>query len=160
MPTYYFFFQADSPFSNFYTSNYQINGFQYFCSEQGFMHQKALFFGDKAIAEQILMANTPKLAKAFGRKVKNFNEEKWDKVKCDIMYRNVFEKFRQNKNILDKMLSVKEDHFVEASPYDFIWGIGLDQNSASRIGAESWKGKNLLGKTLDKVRLNLRNEVV
>lgn len=41
---------------------------------------------------------------------------------------------------------------MEASPYDTIWGIGLDEEDAREIPIPEWKGQNLLGKILTEVR--------
>ena len=43
---------------------------------------------------------------------------------------------------------------AEASPVDRIWGIGIDADSA-RAG-EPWRGENVLGKALMKVREEFR----
>ena len=40
--------------------------------------------------------------------------------------------------------------FVEASPRDVNWGIGLSVSAAYE--GKAWKGKNLLGKLLTKLR--------
>lgn len=45
---------------------------------------------------------------------------------------------------------------AEASPYDTIWGIGLEASHPDVTCPEKWKGKNLLGKNLMQVRTELR----
>ena len=70
------------------------------------------------------------------------------------MYSILFLKFLQNKDLREAILSENVDHFVEASPYDRIWGIGyLEQDAEEHIS--NW-GLNLLGKTLDRVKQNLK----
>jgi hypothetical protein len=41
------------------------------------MYKKAMFFGDEKSAAMILQAKSPSTAKSLGRKVKNFDAEKW-----------------------------------------------------------------------------------
>jgi predicted NAD-dependent protein-ADP-ribosyltransferase YbiA (DUF1768 family) len=49
---------------------------------------------------------------------------------------------------------------VEASPYDKIWGIGMLQSDPNATDHTKWKGLNLLGYILTRVRDDLRkNEV-
>jgi len=44
---------------------------------------------------------------------------------------------------------------VEASPNDAIWGIGMAEDQARVTPPEKWKGLNLLGKALTRVRNEL-----
>lgn len=46
---------------------------------------------------------------------------------------------------------------VESSPYDKIWGIGLDRETALKGTVEQWQGENLLGCALMEVRDWLRD---
>ena len=68
-------------------------------SEQGFMYSKALLFGDHEIAKKILNAKTPKEAKAYGRKVRNFDEVVWKQQRIILMTNNLYAKFSQNQHL-------------------------------------------------------------
>ncbi len=46
----------------------------------------------------------PKKIKAFGRKVKNFNEEKWNEVKYSIVFTGNLLKFSQDEKMKDFLL--------------------------------------------------------
>jgi len=48
----------------------------------------------------------------------------------------------------------KGKSFVEGSPVDNIWGIGIHEDDASD-DTSNWKGQNLLGKALDTVRMRI-----
>ena len=67
-------------------------------------------------------------------------------------------KFEQNKHILSELFATENTELVEASPYDTIWGIGRSMNDPLALDKESWKGTNLLGKILTKVRDELREK--
>lgn len=56
-------------FSNFYRTKFTYKGHTFMYSEQAFMWEKAITFNNADIAQQILKSNTPKEAKALGRKV-------------------------------------------------------------------------------------------
>lgn len=89
------------------------------------MYLKALHFGDVETAEKILLAETPKEAKNLGREVRNFDEKSWNEVKIQKMYLALEGKFSQNKDLMDKLKDPALDgkFFVEASPFDRIWGM-------------------------------------
>jgi len=81
------------------------------------MFIKALTFGDNETAQQILATNKPNDARLLGRKVKNYNDKEWDKVRYDIFYSLNLAKYTQDKNLQERLLDKKFDHkfFVEAS---------------------------------------------
>lgn len=50
-----------------------------------------------------------------------------------------------------------EKSFVEASPVDSIWGIGMAENNPDLLDTSRW-GQNLLGKALTELRDKLKQE--
>ena len=140
--------------SNFYPCEFEFNSKMFNFSEQCFMYQKALLFNDFEIAEQILDETDVRKIKALGRKVKDFDNELWDKHKEDFMYNACYAKFSQNDELKDFLLNTGNREIVEASPVDNIWGIGFSSDRAME-NIDKW-GQNLLGKTLMKVRAELR----
>jgi hypothetical protein len=123
------------------------------------MARKAGYFGDDETYNKILSTNTPEEAKKLGRQVKGFVDEEWAIVRENIMYDIVYEKFAQNKNLRDFLLSeeFKNKIFVEGSPFDGVWGVKIDYRNDIIDDESNWNGTNLLGKVLEKVRLNLRH---
>lgn len=140
--------------SNFYPCKFEFNGKTFNFSEQCFMYQKAILFNDFEIAKQVLNETDVRKIKALGRKVKNFNNELWDKHKEDFMFNACYAKFSQNDKLKDFLLSTGNHEIVEASPVDNIWGIGFSSDNAME-NIDKW-GQNLLGKTLMKVRAILK----
>ena len=69
-------------------------------------------------------------------------------------------KYRNNAGVRDILLKKnwRNKHFVEASPYDKIWGIGLNMDDPKSHDPNQWEGQNLLGKCLDEVREILLEE--
>ena len=60
--------------SNWYKSEFTVNGVKFVNSEQWMMYQKAKIFGDDETAQKILASTSPKEVKDLGRKIKNYNE--------------------------------------------------------------------------------------
>ena len=156
-----------SEFSNFYPYeskniktedvkplDFELDGNKWKTSEHYFMYQKAIYFHDYETANKIKLCIRPEEAKRLGKQVNNFDALEWNKVSFDIMYKGVYAKFSQNdklrKIILDESLAGKS--FVEASPFDRIWGIGLHYEDKRCDNSNNWLGENRLGKVLDKVR--------
>ena len=145
---YGFFYNG--PFSNWFPCEFVVDGTKYNCGEQYMMHTKALFFNDGETAKMIMQTARPAKQKELGRSVKNYNDLEWSRVRYDLVKKGLREKFNQNKDLKDFLLSHKQFVIVEASPYDRIWGIGY-RNAINNI--KDW-GENLLGKIL----IELSNE--
>lgn len=141
-------------FSQWYISPFTVEGIRYNCAEQYMMYNKAVLFNDFQIAKRILEVNDPKMQKALGRQVQDFNPKVWDKKAYSIVLEGNIAKFKANRVIRTVMKGTTGD-FVECSPYDRIWGVGLGMDHPDRLYPIRWKGKNLLGKALTQTRKEL-----
>lgn len=140
-------------FSNWHPAEFtDALGNKFANSEQAFMYYKALFFGDLTVAAQVVKETNPAEVKKFGRMVKGFDGIAWDLVKVGFMeYVNLL-KYRQNEEFRRALLDTKDFVLVEASPYDKIWGVGLSEDDPEILIEAHWKGENLLGYALMKIR--------
>lgn len=109
-------------------------------------------FGDNEMLESILTAKHPKEMKAYGRAVRNFDKDTWDKECYGIVKRAGLAKFSQNPELGDYLKSTKNRILVEASPRDRIWGIGMGQSNPDAENPMKWRGRNLLGFALTEAR--------
>lgn len=151
--THIFFWGSE--FSNWYDCKYKnirYKGVTFFNSEQAFMWEKAVFFGDMETAKKIVETPNPKEAKMLGRKVKGFDAQKWSEVSYQIMVDVNYAKYSQNFRLKNTLLETEDKIIVEASPYDQIWGIGMHWDDDDCLDEAKWKGQNLLGKALMEVR--------
>jgi ribA/ribD-fused uncharacterized protein len=156
------YFYQNTPLSNWWASNPRIpyDGHDFASSEALYMYLKARGLGDDKVANEILaLDDNAKLtdrqrfakAKSLGKKCKfnKFvffaNREKWMYTALSAKY-EIDEEFRR--------VLMSEEYrgltFVEASPRDVNWGIGLSVSAAYE--GKAWKGKNLLGKLLTQLR--------
>jgi ribA/ribD-fused uncharacterized protein len=147
-----FFYTTQDCMSNFYPANFNLNGINFTCTEQHMMYSKAKLFGDEQIANQILATNIPGKIKGLGRKVTNFDETKWQQNREIILFEGNLAKFTQNIEIKNQLLSTNPKTLVEASPTDKIYGVGLSIDDSRIDDPNNWKGLNLLGEILMRVR--------
>jgi len=108
-------------------------------------------------ADKIMAITDPRAIKALGREVKNFDSNLWDKNKFDIVFNGCKAKFTQNEKLKKALLETGDKTLVEASPFDRVWGIALDEVTARKTDPQKWPGENLLGKILTKLRDSLKN---
>lgn len=187
--SYIYFFHLTSPFSNFHPSRFEYHGYIFCSNEQFMMFSKAKTFKDETVANEIMDINKEELIQKFldgeisskditsdrnlaskwnelmnkikklGRKVKDYNEEVWVKKREKIVLFGARLKFSQNQDLKENLMDTGDTELVEASPYDKIWGIGLSENEAKNVKPENWPGLNLLGKILDKLKIEFKNEL-
>lgn len=151
--TNYLFFWSEKGrqgvYSQWYPSEFVENDLRFVNAEQYMMYRKAKMFGDIMTARKILESRDPREIKDLGRQVQNFDESKWVMNRETIVIQGNYLKFSQDAELKKKILSDNYE-FVEASPYDRVWGIGFAQRDAL-ANRQSW-GSNLLGKCLNRVR--------
>ncbi len=158
-PKYIFFWKPDQPYgwcSNWHDSPFTINDTIYQTSEHYMMAKKATLMGDQAMTQRIIDCDHPKNAQALGRKIKNWNENLWIDNRERIMDEALTAKFTSHPDLRKLLIDTNPKILVEASPVDKIWGIGLSPDQAYKTPEPThWKGLNLLGQSLMRVRQQL-----
>jgi ribA/ribD-fused uncharacterized protein len=129
-----------------------VDGVQYRTAEHYMMAEKARVFHDEATRTEILAAKTPAQAKALGRKVLGFDEHTWSEMRFDVVVKGNLAKFTQHVTLREFLSATKKQILVEASPADCVWGIGLARSDEFAQRPSKWRGENLLGFALMKVR--------
>ncbi len=151
------FYGASCPFSTFYPAKFRDEyGYIFSSSQQYFEYRKAVFAGDDISAHKIRKATSPKQCKQIGDRLR-LNHGVWDKLATDIMYKGCVLKFSQNLNLKQCLLDTEDAVLAEAG-YDKLWGIGLGMESPNVTKRGKWKGQNLLGDVLMRVRSVLRGK--
>lgn len=141
--------------SNWYPSDFTVNGISFSSMEQYMMYQKALRFGDTKITDKILATDDVAKIKKLGREVQGYDDSVWNGVRQIIVYEGLTAKFSQNEDLKAKLLETKDVILAECAVRDKIWGIGLSMTDEKRFDKDKWKGQNLLGYALMLVREHL-----
>lgn len=141
--------------SNWYLSDFQLEGRTFSSMEQYMMYSKARVFGDEVIMKKILNTSDVAKIKALGREVKHYEETVWNGLRQIIIYEGLLAKFEQNEALKEKLLATGDSVLAECAVQDKIWGIGISMKDESWLDMKQWKGSNLLGFALMEVRRNL-----
>lgn len=129
--------------SNFHLCQITYEGITYPSSEHLFMAFKTL---DPNVRQIIANIPEPKEVKKFGRTVDL--RPMWDDIRVEMMYIACNEKFKQNKNLADKLIATGDLELVEHNWWkDKFWGVHFGE------------GENNLGKILMRVRKELKESV-
>ncbi len=131
-------------FSNFAPFPVQIDGKFWPTTEHYFQAQK--FHGTDQ-EEAIRLAASPSIAARMGRSRRFPLRRDWEQVKDEIMYHAVMAKFIQHAKLRDLLLATGNAEIVEHTRNDSYWADGGDGH-----------GRNQLGKTLMRVREELRHQ--
>jgi len=111
--------------------------------EHYFQAFKAYYLKD---FNKILNAKTPAEAKKLGRKTKMRLD--WNLIRLSVMKKAINLKFKQNPEIMNKLLSTGNVELIEGNCWgDTYWGVC------------NGCGQNMLGKLLMELREELRNEM-
>lgn len=116
--------------SNYFERPFWFDGIRYQNSEAAFHAQKTL---DRSIRKKFGPLNAPS-AKRYGRSIPLRSD--WEKVKVDLMYRIVKEKFMQNPDLLDRLKETGDEELREENSWnDKFWGCvdGVGQNNLGKI---------------------------
>lgn len=131
-----------------FLSNFSKHGFvdesgNYWKTNEHYFQAMKCANGEDSI--RIMQADTPSSAKKLGRECKMVGN--WNQIKNLIMLDGLLMKFRQNKDIKEKLLATGDEILVEGNNWgDKYWGVC------------DGEGKNKLGELLMKVRQILKNE--
>jgi len=158
----YFFFWGHTPkmpgavdkscLSQWFPASFVVNDMLYHTAEHWMMAKKAELFKDEDALSKILSTTKPGTAKALGREVRDFDKNAWDANAYKFVVEGNIHKFSQHETLKSFLLKTGNKIIVEASPRDFIWGIGLGQDRKEAMSPNTWRGTNLLGFALMEAR--------
>lgn len=138
--------------SQWWPAPFTVDGREFATAEHYMMWRKAMLFGDRDSAEEILRAPHPHRAKELGRGVRGFDQRRWEECRYGIVLAGCLAKFGRHADLRRFLLGTGDRVLVEASPVDPIWGIGLAADDPRAEDPRQWQGLNLLGFALTEAR--------
>lgn len=138
--------------SNWYPSDFAVDGISYTSMEQYMMYKKAIVFNDTNIAAQILQTSDVSKIKYLGRCVSGYNDTIWNGLRQITVYQGLLEKFGQNADLKERLLATGNGILAECAVSDTVWGNGISMKDPRRFDMTEWTGSNLLGFSLMMVR--------
>ncbi len=144
----------DDRLSNFHRCNFEYNGQLYTTREQAFQHQKALFIGNKEIAETMLKMRDPSMIKKIAKCLPK--SEEWIQIERRIFTEICLHAAKQDFAYEKALLDTEGSYLVEAVIGDFKWGSGINMYATGHTLLQHIPGENLMGKIL----MNVRDEIL
>jgi ribA/ribD-fused uncharacterized protein len=141
--------------SQWWPVEFTVDGVSYPTAEHWMMAGKARLFNDPDGLAAVLAAPSPGAAKAAGRKVRGFDDERWAANRYELVVAGNLAKFGQHAELGAFLRTTGTRVLVEASPFDRIWGIGMAATNPAAASPSAWRGLNLLGFALMEVRERL-----
>lgn len=146
--------------SNLYPSPFRYFDYEFENAEQYFTFMKARICRDEEIEEKVMQAAAePRKTRRMRRRMDQENQtsiELWPEIRREVMRWGVRQKFLQNPELLQKLLSTNYALLAEATDSNTVWGIGLPMEEYKKYKPGNWPGENLMGKVLMDVRRELR----
>ncbi|XP_046578080.1 uncharacterized protein LOC124285849 isoform X2 [Haliotis rubra] len=149
---FHFFLGNDSTFSLQYKADFEIDGNLFISAEHYITYQQAVLSNDDASAKKILSVSDHEKLKDSGKGIQNFNQEAWQNSMETVLERAIEAKFDQNPKLHESLFATHPQLLVEATPGNKKWGIGLASDDVRAWDKSTWKGRNLLGYALTRVR--------
>ena len=138
--------------SNWYLSDFEVDGVRFSSMEQYMMYQKAVTFKDANTAEKIMRGSDFAKIKQYGREVSSYDDVVWNGIRQIVVYRGLLAKFSQNEELKQRLKKTGDAILAECAVNDRIWATGISMKDERRFEMDQWRGENLLGFALMQVR--------
>ena len=145
-------FSAFEKFSNLFKCYFYIDNLCFNSVEQAIQVFKAKYFGDKKMAKIILNTNTPLQSRLNGKKIKTYDFRIWNRVYKNVLRKCLYAKFTQNPELKFLLLQTSGWYLAYADTADLLYGTGKGKFDENAYNDKKWKGNNVLGKELIKLR--------
>ena len=142
--------------SNWYRAEFDLEGIHFTSAEQYIMYRKCIAFGDRASAAAVLATNDTAQQQHIGRHAESYIDCVWAGMRQIIALQALWAKFSQNDDLKKNLLETGDAWLVECARSDTTWACGIRLSENERFDTAKWRGQNMLGFSLMKVRELLR----
>lgn len=138
--------------------SFEFENVTFITAEHAMMYGKAKMFGDKDVMQKVLSEQKPHKAKELGRLVKGFDDTRWYNEHYQLVRDINLAKFSQIQPLQHWLMSHPDNTvFVEASPFDGLWGIKRENTGQLDLTqVNNWAGLNKLGFAITEVFQKLK----
>jgi ribA/ribD-fused uncharacterized protein len=148
------FFEArKAPYSLEFLRAFKIGEEVYKSVMEYLLCEKANYFGNQPVREQIKNSNNIdeqlKLGEDLGEDLE------WLKRETEVVVEATIAKFQQHKDLLHILLQIGDKTLAQTGKNETYWGIGLDTMNLDSQKKDKWTGKNKAGEVLMTVREQL-----
>ena len=155
-----FFHKPDEPYgwlSNWYRSDFELDGIKYSSVEQYIMYQKCVLFSDENSAQKVMETDYPDAQQAIARNAIGYIDCIWRGYRQILVEKALCAKFSQNYDLKNRLIDTGNAWLVECARTDKNWACGISLYDDQRFDASNWNGTNILGFALMKVRDDLKD---
>ena len=146
------FFGELSHFSNFYKTEFNVNGEKFSSSEQFIQVTKSRLFKQDAIAKSMMRESDPKKIKELSRKIDNYDSHEWRRQAEKLCEPGILAKFRDNPALKKRIVESAPTRLVECSKDDF-WGTGHPLSRETWWDEDDWTSTGgIMSQILHRVR--------
>ena len=138
--------------SNWYRSDFELDGMKFTSAEQYIMYRKCMAFGDTVRAKAVMATDDTAEQQSIARGVSGYNNQVWNGIRQPVAMRALAAKFGQNEELGRALSATGNAYLVECAGSDRIWACGLRLDDPARRDIRNWKGTNILGFALMEVR--------
>ena len=109
------------------------------------------------LLEKILKETDPLKIHTLGKRIRKYDETKWQPESFRCLYEANVAKFTQLPLAKATLLATGNDALGEATN-DPTFGIGLRITDPNALDTSKWTGKNLFGQVLERIRSELQTD--
>lgn len=134
------------------------NGTRYKSAKHALFGELAKNFKDMAMFGRIQSTEDPEALAYNYSDSKGVTKEAWDSKRAELVQKIVREKFKQNPELGEQLVNTGDVVIAADVIDDTLFGIGRSMEDPKAMKPRKWTGQNLLGKSIEKMRNEIRKE--